>query len=508
MPRLLNCAKALARKLRSFGPSQQGNVAIIVGFSLIPLVGLVGLGTDYGVALTNKSKLDNSTDAAAIAAVATAKAYVAANPSDTSLSADAIAAGLNQASRSFTVNMGNLPFATVPVPTTSTGAAPATNTCANGSACIYLTQSGQTFTSTVYYRTATQNHFGQLFGSTTMNLYGAAVASADIPSYVDFYLLIDESGSMGLPSTSAGQALLASKNNDNYSAYQQGCQFACHFPSYNGWTIAETNNIQLRSGAVNNAVCALLLRTASPYVANEYRVGIYPFITMMTNQFSALSGNYSALSTVMNCSQYPNGQPTALDNLLDTGTTQFMTNNNNTTGTGSGGTNLGPSPNDTNSIFTQMQTEVTSYTSAGSTMDGTSKINSEPFVFLITDGMENPQHYASNRSNPYTYTNGGFDGLRYPTALDPTQCQALKDKGVTISVLYIPYVQLVYTKDPYNENAAANNAIPNLPLKLQACSGRKNSTINFFYTANSPTDVTNALNSMFNQAIQVAHLQK
>ena len=493
------------RPLRAFGPSQRGNVAIIFAFSMIPLVGLVGLGTDYGVALTDKSKLDNAADAAALAAVATAKAYVAANPSDLTLSTDSIAAGLNQASRSFTVNMGNLPFATIPTPTTSTTTAPATNTCASGSTCIYLTQSGQTFTSTVYYSTATQNHFGQIFGRSTINLLGTSVASASIPSYIDFYLLVDVSGSMGLPSTGDGQAQLAGLNRDNYQAYQQGCQFACHFPNYTGWNLAENNGIQLRSGAVNNAVCALLKRAATPPVPNEYRIGIYPFITMMTNQFAPLSGNYSNLTTLADCSDSP---PTAFDKLLDTGTTQYPTNKNMTTGTGSGGTNLGPSPNDSNSIFTQMQTEVSTFTPSGSLKNGTSALNPQPFVFLITDGMENPQHYASNRSAPYNYSNGSFDGLRAPVAMDQTQCNALKAAGITISVLYIPYVSLVYTKDPYNENAAANAAIPNLPVDLQACSGSNSSTANFFYTANSPADITNALNSMFNQAIQVAHLQK
>ena len=510
MPRLLESLARLTGRSRGFAAHRDGNVAIITAFALIPIVGLVGLGTDYGVALTDKSKLDNAADSAAIAAVASAKAYVAANPNDTNLSADAVAAGLNQASRSFIVNMGNLPFAAVPTPTTSSSTAPTTNTCGQTTTCIYLTQSGQTFTSTVYYRASTQNHFGQIFGNSTMNLAGTSVASAQIPSYIDFYLMIDVSGSMGLPSTSAGQTQLASLNYDNYNVYQQGCQFACHFPGYTGFSLAETNHIQLRSGAVNNAVCAFLTRTASPYVANEYRVGIYPFITMMTNQFSPLSGNYSNLNAAMGCSLYPNGQPLALDNLLDTGTSQFITPGDKkyTTGTGSGGTNLGPSSSDSNSIFTQMKTEIASYTASGSTKDGTSQINSKPFVFLITDGMENPQHYASNRSLPYQYISGSFDGLRAPIAITPSNCDALKNAGVTISILYIPYVNLIYKQDPYTENAAANSAIPNLATNLQQCSGSKNSSDNFFYTANSPADITASLNSMFNQAVQVAHLKQ
>ena len=518
----MSIISAYGSKLRSafsqFAPANSGNVAIVFGFSLIPLVGLVGVGVDYGVALTDKSKLDNASDAAALAAVATAKAYVAANPNDTNLTNDAITAGLAQAASTFVVNAGNVPFAQIPVVQTASTAAPTPLACPTGNACVYLSRTNQTFTSTTTYLTTTQNHFGQIFGSPTIKVTGTSVASADIPSYLDFYLLIDVSGSMGLPATTNGQNALAAINFDNYSAYQQGCQFACHFPGYTGFTLAMNtkdpdsgnNGILLRSGSVNNAVCAFLTKTAAPAVANQYRVGIYPFVTMMTNQFAPLSSNYTGLFTAMQCvTNAPSSyQPHALDNLLDTGTTQYAANLSMTTGTGSGGTNLGTSAVDTNSIFLQAQTEVAAYTSASSLKDGSSGVNSKPFVFLITDGMENPQHYATNRNNPYYYLGGSFDGLRYPTAMTPSQCTALKNAGVTISILYIPYVKLIYKSDPYNENLAANNAISNLPTNLQQCSGSKDSTANFFYTANSPTDVTASLNSMFNQAVQVAHLQK
>lgn len=482
MPRILDLLRCVPRICRAFAKSERGNVSIFLGFSMIPLVGIVGLGLDYGVALTDKSKLDNAADAAALAAVATAKAYVAANPTDTKLTADAISAGLDRATRSFTINTGNLPFAQVPTPV------------------ITLVRNGQTFSSTVTYTTTTQNHFGQIFGTPTMTLKGAVAAAADIPSYLDFYLLVDVSGSMGLPSTSEGQTLLASKNSDNFSVYKQGCQFACHFPNYTGWNIAiREQNIQLRSGAVNTAVCSLLTRTASPQVTNQYRVGIYPFITMMSNQFAPLSGSYSGLNTQADCNSSP---PRAFDNLLDIGVSQYTTNGDTKTGTGSGGTNLGPSPKDSNSIFTQMQNEIATYTPSGSAKDGTSAVNSRPFIFLVTDGMENPQHYGTTSGGKYVYGGGSFDGLRYPVALDPTQCDALK-KVATIAILYIPYVPLVYKADPYNENAAANAAIPDLPVNLQKCA-----STNFFYTANTPSDITAALNSMFNQAVQVAHLNK
>ena len=61
-------------RIRTFARADRANVSIIFAFSLIPMIGLVGLGIDYGVALSAKAKFDNAADAAAIAAVATVKA--------------------------------------------------------------------------------------------------------------------------------------------------------------------------------------------------------------------------------------------------------------------------------------------------------------------------------------------------------------------------------------------------------------------------------------------------
>jgi len=51
------------------------------------------------------------------------------------------------------------------------------------------------------------------------------------------------------------------------------------------------------------------------------------------------------------------------------------------------------------------------------------------------------------------------------------------------------------------EDYAANAIIPNIPAALQACA-----STNFFYTANTPADITNALVAMFEQAVSTAHI--
>ena len=176
---------------------------------------------------------------------------------------------------------------------------------------ITLTRTKQTFAATVTYAAVTTNHFGQLFGSPTMKLSGTSSATADIPSYLDFYLMIDVSGSMGLPSTDAGQATLL----QNFS-----CQFACHFAGQTqAYDYAVANNIQLRSGAVNTAVCSLLTRASQEAVTNQYRVGIYPFITRL-GTLASLTTDIASVNSAAGCTQTPQIKFTSL---LDAGQTQL-----------------------------------------------------------------------------------------------------------------------------------------------------------------------------------------
>lgn len=482
MPRLHLIRRAAARTglsgaprkrgTRLFSRATSGNVSILFALSLIPMVGLVGLGVDYGVALSDKSTLDNAADAAVIAAVATAKAYVAQNSgsqSDPTLTNNATAAGYDRGMRAFAVNAGSLPFAATPTPTLS------------------VARSGQTFTASVSYQTTSTNNFGRLFGQTITNIAGGTAARADLPSYIDFYLLVDVSGSMGLPSTLAGQSALINYNN---------CQFACHFPGDNskGYNYAIQNKIQLRSGAVNTAVCGLLNLAAQPLVPNQYRVGLYPFVTQM-GTLASITSNIASLQTAATCN---NPNPTAFTQLLDTGSTQLAVNNDPSTGTGSGGTHF-------ENGFQSLGTTISPYG------DGSSQRSSRPFVFLITDGMENTQYfwqsqygknnYPGSPSLYWGYNSSNWSGGSSPQTITPSWCSAIKSSGATVSILYIPYTTLTLTATNQGETNAANGAIPNIPKALINCA-----SAGFFTTANTPADINTALAQMFQQAVQAAHL--
>jgi hypothetical protein len=79
----------------------------------------------------------------------------------------------------------------------------------------------------------------------------------------------------------------------------------------------------------------------------------------------------------------------------------------------------------------------------------------------------------------------------------------MKNRGIIISVLYIPYQPIQNPNASFagNEDGYANFNIPSIPPSLQACASP-----NFFFTANTPADITAALNAMFQQSLKSAHI--
>jgi hypothetical protein len=205
-------------------------------------------------------------------------------------------------------------------------------------------------------------------------------------------------------------------------------------------------------------------------VTNQFRIGLYPFVRYLYTYFpltASINGSPTNSSTI-------NYAAANLASLLDTG------NNPNIANLGSGGTHF-------ENAFPSMNTLITSVG------DGSSSTNTQPYVFLVTDGAQDNQ------------TCCGFSGSNSATVM-PTgassYCKPLKDRGITISVLYIPYAKIQNPTTIFNnEDGVANANIPNIPPSLTDCASP-----GFFYTANTPADITTALNAMFNHALQTAHL--
>lgn len=471
---------------QKFLNDEKGAVAIVMGLTVIPLILAAGLAADYAIALTAKTRLDSSADAAALAAIRTAQLTVAElSKSNPSPNTDAIAAATTQAEKSFFAQAGNRASALTDKPK------------------INVAINGQEVTADVSYNAAIPAVFGKLAGVKTMKLDGVAGAHLTMAKFLDFYLLLDVSGSMGLPSTTAGQAALAATNPDDGG----GCQFACHFSGKQGYNVARANKIELRIDAVGAAVAELMKTAkASQTLDKQYRVGVYPFISH-ANAFVDLTDNLTGDSSSVAAAINYNAKTNSSDfgKLLDTGNDTLFARTLNahykanpdipqdTKPLGAGGTHIA-------NVFDDIDAKIKSVG------DGSGAMKTQPFVFFVSDGMQNSQSFVT--------ATGRWPGVTaYPTpfgqtvsirAMDPAACAGLKRRGITVSVLEIPYPAFPHpTTFANSQEFKANDAVPNLPSAMKSCASD-----GFYFTANTPQEITAAMQKMFAQAVQSARLTR
>jgi Flp pilus assembly protein TadG len=562
----------LTKLFSRFAGNSKGNVAVIFAIASIPILTSIGCAVDYSLAVRMKSKMQAAADAASVGAISqSSPGYIAAEAMSGN---GAVAAGANDASNIFNGNMSNVAgYSNLAVTPT-------------------VTKSGSTLTSVVTFSALVPTTFLKVIGYQNLGISGTSTSSAAMSTYLDFYLTLDVSGSMGLPSTPAEETRLSTVNPDNKVQYPTGCTLACHFTpqssacvddasvtpptnypanppttttsytqqySTNGYCMGYiysrlgqtalttmlnatssatgtyglkqkpglpdlmlknssgtqilnnslsgpnsliTGNssslsysltaatscptdgtdacIQLRLDAVGYAVTQLFATAynteLSTNVPNQFRIGLYPFIEQLYNYFpltTSINGSTTNSSTI-------NYAAANLATLLDT---------NMNSNLGSGGTHIDVALNSLNSTITTVG-------------NGSASTNTQPFVFLVTDGAQDPQ----TKGVP----NGGWSGTNHATVLNnaaevsyPNACATLKNRGIIIGVLYIPYQTISPVNAAFagDEDDAANTNIANIPASLQACASP-----NFFFTASTPAAINAALQQMFNQSLITAHI--
>ncbi|HEY0912129.1 MAG TPA: hypothetical protein VGD75_18060, partial [Bradyrhizobium sp.] len=252
--------------------------------------------------------------------------------------------------------------------------------------------------------------------------------------------------------------------------------------------------IQLRLDAVGFALNATMSangvsglfelarnKEAATSVPNEFRIGLYPFIADIDANYAPLTSRINASSTTPGTINY------AAQNLA----TELDTNMNSNLG--SGGTHIDNALHSINNLIVNVG-------------DGSTSSSTQPYVFLVTDGAQDPQ----SKGVP----NGSWSGSNWATVLNdpansyPNICQTLKSRNIIVSVLYIPYqtISPVNASFANDEDDHANSNISKIPASLQACASSPDAGGSYFYTASSPTEIQNSLNAMFNHSIQTAHI--
>ncbi len=579
-------AARLPTLLGGFGADKRANTAVIFALASLPMISAVGCVVDYSMASTVKTKLQAAADAAALATVSNNSPIVAAAKNQ---SANGTVTGGQAYAQNFFL---------------------ADTTAFSGvTYSASVSKSGSTVTATLTFSDPVPTFFMKIIGWSNITVSGSSTATFTLPTYINFYLMLDVSGSMSFPSTTSEQQRLMAVNPDNLhptnsppnNGYPQGCQFACHWASQNttcqqtsaqsgssgpwqgswppsvaqyggtglaipsqwpggypggycmgfiisrlgttpvsptgcsggsgtndgnppaapsgripgtltpypsgcgqyvNWNNSQvsscsspgtTSCIQLRADAVGYAVTSLLSQASTTEsndgVANQFKVGLFPFIQNLCTA-PANSSNSCAVglttsltgSTITNFAQQ-------LATLLDTGANATL---------GSGGTHFENALSSMNTFITSVGT--------GSSASPT------PYVFIVTDGSQDYQTQWANGWGSQNWTaNATVPYQNSATIMPPNSesntnyCQTMKNRGITIAVLYIPYSPIVNPNSAFasNEDGYANANIANIPTSLQNCASP-----NFFYTASTPTDIQNALIEMFEQAVSTAHISQ
>lgn len=460
--------RRLVTPLQRLRHNQRGNVLMLFGFALIPMTFATGMTIDYARAARAQTRLNAITDAAALAGVTPGMLsqsrwdsivaiynvfYAQAGVSQCGVSAKQLI--FNPCSWSGSDNGSVYRF--------SDGTLSVVVTDVNNSV-------GLSRTVKLSYEAKSENIFGALLGLMAIPIGGTSTTNAKTAPDIDFYVLLDTSGSMAFPSTSAGLTLLRSKTG--------GCAFACH--STNDATARDANNnlrdyygvaksfnIPLRVDEAKTAVASMMSLATSTSANNNatYRAALYSFAaadTRATNYFKpqkALTPDLASVGTAAaNASTslyYNNGCPTSTfcNNDTDTATSDAFTRINTVMPSPGNGTGAG-----------------------GDTP--------QEILFVVTDGMRDE----------------GRPGGRPEVAFDTNLCNTIKNRGIRIAILYTEYLQSSMDGDSWSQG----NVVPYLNQvepALQACASP-----GLMYKVTTDDDISDALNRLFMAAVTNAHI--
>lgn len=432
----------MRRLTRRLLTDRSGNFGMLTALLMVPLVGSAGMAIDYGHALSLRTQLYAAADAAAVGAIS--QKSKAVGQAMTMGGDGNIDIGKTDAQSIFVAQMqGEL-------------------TADNVHVDVNVNKVANQLNSQVTFTASVPTTFMQIFGKASINIAGSANAIYQTASFMDFYILLDNTPSMGVGATPTDVSTMEKKTSDT-------CAFACHVVSEAGvedpnsyYNLAKNNKVTLRIDVVRKATQQLTLTAKDQRVAdNQFRMGVYTFgkraqdanLTTISDPISDLDkvANYTNAVDLMSIPYqgYNNDQQTSFDSAL-----------------------------------TQMKTIITT------PGDGTTQSQAQKILFFVSDGV-------GDSNKPSTCTKPTTGG-RCQEPIDTSFCKPLKDKGVKIAVLYTTYL-------PLPNNGWYNSWIKpfqsQIPTKMAECA-----TPGLYFEV-TPTDgIAEAMNALFLKVIRMPRI--
>ncbi|MES2907194.1 MAG: vWA domain-containing protein [Pseudomonadota bacterium] len=413
--------------MRRFHSAQSGAVAIIFVLCFIPILLIVGLALDYSKASQRRAALNNVADAAALAAI------VKINEKRDEIKNEG--------------ELRKLAYVEAENVFTSQSAFDETKIY---SLDINIEKTTKGWIATVNYKANVKGSIGAILGFPSLDVSGVAQSTSQSKSYyMDIYMLLDTSSSMGIGATE--------QDLQKMREITGGCVFGCHIAEYKPvhYDQPKAAGVKMRIDILRDAT-SKLIDTAIESSSNtgQYKIGLYAF----NSQQNILEDMTADLQDVK-----------AKSLLIDLPTSHD-------------GTHAG----DALSWLNQNKVQP-SY-------DGTKPDKPKRFVFLITDGVEDGIH-TGHAPPPAAGPTGIWpdSGASAPTSgIDPYACNAIKAKDVTVAVLYttyLPFPDLWQWNliQPFQQKIAEN-------LRRCASDG-------FFFEASTPGEIDRAMQEMFEAAV-------
>jgi len=420
---------------RAIKSDQQGNFGVMTALLIVPLIAAAGLAVDFGMAVDERTALMNAADAAAVGALSEKSTSVA--QAMTMPANGEIQLGNDDARRLFLAQL------------------PQTLRDRLKSVSVSIKRENSELTSNVSFTAAIPTAFMGVIGKESIGVSGAAKATYQTNAFIDFFMLLDNTPSMGLGATNADIAKLEA----NF-----GCAFACHATGKaedNTLQAARNLSVKLRIDVVRDAT-KKLTEDVDLYklVNNQYRMAVYSFGTNADNlglkEIAKLTSNMDDVDK-------------AVTNLDLMSTVKNNYNDNTLT--------------DFASTFASIKPVV------GTVGTGNSTTDRQKVVFLVSDGMTDEEKAVCS---------GSQKDDRCMEPIDPAACKDLKDKGIKVAVVYTTYIPLPDDKFWVNRIKPFD---ARLRPSMEACA-----TPGYFIEASPNEDIGKAMQTLFRKLMNSPRL--
>jgi Flp pilus assembly protein TadG len=409
---------------------RSGNFGILTALLVVPLVGTAGMAIDFAHALSLRTQLFAAADAAAVGAVAQKSAAV-----DTAMtmSGDGTITVAKTDARNIFFSQVSGDLSQIPVDLN-----------------IDVTKTANLLNSQVTFSAVMPTTFMQVLGRPSITITGTATAQYQTASFMDFYVLLDNTPSMGVGATPADVTALQNKT---------GCAFACHQmdQATNNYTIAKSLGVNMRIDVVRKATQALTDTAKNERAtADQFRMGVFTFGTKAEDaKLTTISNLTADLTQVKNYTDAVDLMTIPYQNYNQDQLTSF------------------------DAAMTQMNTIVEP------NGDGTSNASRQKILFFVSDGVGDSAKTVGCTEK--------LTGGRCQEPIDISFCKPLKDRGVKIAILYTTYLPL-----PSNDwyNTWIKPFQNDIPSRMASCA-----TPGLYFEVSPTEGIQDAMNALFLKVI-------